>query len=206
MIRNIQAGVAALVLATAAGIAQADVASGGSITVDLTAPDAGVVGGTIAVVDGSFFLTAASTTGGDYLVYDATFSSTHHAPRFELVTGLVTGAYLASVTFTDGVNSAITLGGLTNVTGALASNTTNVFTFDLNGAGAYGLTQVGTYSGYNVISLTFNFDNVGDSLQLDAFSNPEPGTWALFGLGAAGLAGWSRRRRKARAARKSAQS
>ena len=57
MIRNIQAGLAVAVLAAAAGIAQADVATGGSITVDLT-PPAGVVGGTIAVVDGSIILTA----------------------------------------------------------------------------------------------------------------------------------------------------
>lgn len=41
-----------------------------------------------------------------------------------------------------------------------------------------------------------------DNVQVVA--NPEPGTWALFGLGAAGLAAFAARRRRARAARRSA--
>lgn len=203
MSRHLTAAIAAVVLAAVAASARADVATGGSVTIDLTEGSTSVPAN-IALIDGLFFLQATeSDGGGDFLVYDATFTGTQHSTRIELATGLVSGAYLSSVTFTDGANSAITLGGLTNVTGALQSNAVNVFTFDLNGAGAYGLTQIGTYSGYTTVSLTFNFDNNGDSLQLDAIANPEPGTWALFGLGAAGLAGWSRRRRKAAAARRS---
>ena len=50
------------------------------------------------------------------------------------------------------------------------------------------------------VSLTFVMIGPGTSFGINAVANPEPGTIALFGLGALGLVGLVRRRRKAKLA------
>lgn len=61
-------------------------------------------------------------------------------------------------------------------------------------------------------NFTFYLDNLGTTANVtsgvlidNVYINPEPGTMALFGLGAAGLAGLVLRRRKAAAAKKAAE-
>ncbi len=59
--------------------------------------------------------------------------------------------------------------------------------------------DVGNFSGYyDTIRVTFVID-FNESVVIDALSNPEPGTLALFGLGALGIAGAVARRRRRRA-------
>jgi len=63
-----------------------------------------------------------------------------------------------------------------------------------------GFALVGGYAGvqsYDTVRITFNFTAVGNRLNVDMVSNPEPGTIALFAFGAAGLGGFAWRRRKA---------
>ena len=61
------------------------------------------------------------------------------------------------------------------------------------------ITQVGSWThgqGYDTIRLTFSVTGLGTGLlTIDTIANPEPGTWALFGLGALGLGGLIRRRK-----------
>lgn len=56
---------------------------------------------------------------------------------------------------------------------------------------------------WNRIDVTFAFAAAGNKITIDTVSNPEPGTMALFGLGALGLVGLVRRRRKAAAVKTS---
>ncbi len=53
----------------------------------------------------------------------------------------------------------------------------------------------------DVVRITFSFTGVGTSFGINAVANPEPGTLALFGVGALGLVGLVRRRRRAAAAK-----
>lgn len=66
-----------------------------------------------------------------------------------------------------------------------------------------------SFSNFNSLLLTFTYTPNGGSnphtLLLDAVSNPEPGTMALFGLGALGLGGVAWRRRRAAKAKKAAE-
>lgn len=187
---------AAFVVA-ASGLARAEYASGGSVSVDLVNPT-NAANANVSLFDGALVFTATSDTDFDFLVYDATFSQLQQKLSVEIGTGAVSGAYLASVTFfnsSDPLNNLMLTNPLNSGSGALASGAVNIFDFTIG-----QFTEIGTYAGsYDTISLTFNFDTTGDTLQLDSIANPEPGTCALFGLGAAGLLGWTWRRRKARA-------
>jgi hypothetical protein len=63
--------------------------------------------------------------------------------------------------------------------------------------------QIGDLNGYDSVLAEFTFTQRGSSrLQIDLVANPEPGTLALFALGAAGLGGLAWRRRRGRAAAK----
>ncbi len=59
-----------------------------------------------------------------------------------------------------------------------------------------------TTTGYQSLFIDFTIVNSGDSITIDAISNPEPGTLALFGVGALALAGFAERRRRAAKAAK----
>lgn len=66
---------------------------------------------------------------------------------------------------------------------------------------AAGNRFVGVYTGaiptYTTFRAIFTFTGIGDSVSIDMVSNPEPGTWALFAFGLAGMAAFAWRRRNA---------
>lgn len=96
-------------------------------------------------------------------------------------------------------SSPFTVNGTSNQTLVLpgSGGTSN---YTLGGSFAFGTTV------YDRLNLTIRLTNNsgttliagGSSIGFDAISNPEPGTFALFGLGALGLGGMAWRRRAAR--------
>jgi hypothetical protein len=117
---------------------------------------------------------------------------TFPAGNYTSALSIFTGTYSASISLTK-----VEWGGGTFTLGspqAMAQNTTN------------NVTVTGGMSGLTFLKLTFTDTSNGDSnatFTLDAIrldsapaAVPEPGTLALFGLGAAGVGAWVVRRRK----------
>jgi hypothetical protein len=215
-----RASCVAAAVAVVAGLGQAafaDFASSVPIVVDTatlaepTSPEftvtGGISGSNVSSADGSlvFDLTLAGTGPRDVFVL-AQWSSPQTAetlPQIVIFTGTVSGAFLSSLEFDYGESASASWTAPTAADGALVGGA-NRFSFNFV-SGTYALTSSGGFgagSTYTSVAMTFQFPNTGDQLQLDAVSNPEPGTFALFGLGAAGLAWAVRRRRAAKRAAK----
>lgn len=111
---------------------------------------------------------------------------------------------------------SVTLDFMTWGTDNTVGNGDDSGTYSINqtlGAGPVDLFVTGPLNSFDTAFASTNYTYVyfhfsmgdGAVLTVDAFSNPEPGTIALFALGAAGLGGFAVKRRRARlAARRSA--
>ncbi len=146
----------------------------------------------------TFNLNIPSTWGNDLRV----FISMGNVPFSGTVVSPVYTFEVQSATYTDG-------DGTTFSTGVMAgSYFLQPFGTIVLPVAAFVNTAGGTIAGFDpgtVTSLQIVFvDTPGGSgnvqFQVDRISNPEPGTLALFGLGALGLGGFAMRRRKARKA------
>lgn len=150
-----------------------------------------------------------ATTGGLQLNSNGLYVITMTV-KFDLLTKPIPSDYpsvvLHGIVFDTGYTASLT--GLTWSTDGAGPVTTSAA---LNTALASGSTikvdgglftgLIGTSVNQLDIQFTVNSNGiVGQYFLLDAVSNPEPGTMALFGLGALGLGGAAWRRRKAKKA------
>ena len=129
-----------------------------------------------------------------------------------LFTGHVSSGVTVTVTQVDFFSSAATLNQATItvnnplmfVSAASQLNAQN--TLSTGNSGAYTTQANFLFSDIVRVQLTFSVTGytAGKTFEFDAIANPEPGTIALFGLGAAGLGGIAWRRRRARQASRAA--
>jgi hypothetical protein len=214
MLRDWMGRLAAAVVLAVAGAtsAFADFASGGANPFEVgTFTDNAGTGYTftnISAADGTYVFDKTLNDTSGSITFDAYFSAAQSRLTITIYSGTVTNAYLNVVFFTTQSGGAIAdnlNNPLTATEGALNQNGATSFTFHVGGASDNYLltTSGGTFTTWDQVTLTFAFDNSGDSLQFDALETPaipEPGTFALFALGAAGLGGVAMRRRRARVA------
>jgi hypothetical protein len=161
------------------------------------------------LVDGQFGLdvTGVGPTNGVYVVdffYNdqgpgrAPFAA---SPRGETEFNIYTGANQANVRvtaleyFNEAAGYASGSGTATGIPGStlLVPGRNR---FRPTGFALVNSFNVGTYDSVRV-TFVFNTGTAADRLQIDMIANPEPGTIALFGLGALGLGAMVRRRRNA---------
>lgn len=126
-------------------------------------------------------------------------------------TGHASTGVAVTVTQVDFFSSALTNNqatisvsdSLTFITAASQSYVPNL----LSTANVAGYSTQSNFSFNDIVRVQFTFSvtgyTSGATFEFDAIANPEPGTIALFGLGAAGLGGFAWRRRKARLAARS---
>lgn len=101
-----------------------------------------------------------------------------------LVDGTVTGTVTAQV---QSVNGSSVTGGKTTISGSNLSDALFPVSFALS-------------SQTDLTTITVRFDLTGSTaiFEMDTFGTPEPGTWALFGVGAVALLSVRRFRRRRR--------
>jgi PEP-CTERM motif-containing protein len=192
-------------LLAAAVPARADFSSGATISTvsgsftDNVLPDAGA----LAAYDGVFAFDMTANSPGSTL--EVTIPRASPGYRVLIYTGAASSAYLSRAVFVDPSLQTMEWDAAAPAEGALLPNFANRFAFQPAGGGVYAFdtTSMG-FTSPTVLVLTFQFDNAGDRLAIDAIANPEPGTLALFALGVAGLGGAAWRRRRAQRAQRDA--
>jgi hypothetical protein len=149
------------------------------------------------------FTTFTNTGGNGVRTLDVIFrfTNTVSAPGLT-VWGLsqTGGVTLDAITWQDNAQPGNSQSGSVTLGVAVPGASTNYEIYTATNAYNGDGWQVGVY---NHAILTFTFQD-GATLSIDAVSNPEPGTMALFALGAAGLGGFAWKRRKARVAKRTA--
>jgi hypothetical protein len=190
-----------------ADLAYASTAAAGGVTGTATITNAGNAAGVQN-------LTLATITRGATIPSTGTLTFTFAKANFAKGTNVdlvvYTGQYLnttppslTAIVYTSSGGGTATYTGAAITMGA--SPTGNHKTIPVTTAQA-SYTIVGSFN-WNAItnlSLTFSLGSGGGAtgtFTVDAISNPEPGAIALFGVGAAGLAGLIVRRRRGRGAR-----
>lgn len=211
---------AAAALLAAASAAQADTAliTEGFESFDSLASQGWVVrndSSAVGLVSQGFFggdfslLTAQAGTAASYAASSynvaaagATVSTWLITPTFSTATAVQVTFYAQAdqiAPYFDQIAYGFSTGGTTAASFTLSSPTTvgggwNLYTATL---AAQGAGTVGRFA-INYVGLADNANYVGiDTLSVNAV--PEPGTWAMFACGLAGLAGLARRRSQAAA-------
>lgn len=106
---------------------------------------------------------------------------------------------IQSATYTDGGGNTLSTGTMSGlyVLAPFSTRVIPVSQFTVT-VGAF---DPGTVTSLQVVFIEPSLVGSGNTqFQIDRISNPEPGTLALFGLGALGLGGFAMRRRKAKKA------
>lgn len=214
---SIRASLTAVAVLALAGSAFADLAfvtnTASAFGTTDGADQVGLTNGTANVlnaVDASFVTNTLNTdpnaNGGGFSVHTSITGTGGNDDWVLWIQNNVVGTvFLTQILITDaGGNTATTPGSYTvNLTG-VSPGTGNWINFRLpalprTGAGAYNYSSANfNFNTMATVDFVFSFAAVGDTLALNAISNPEPGTMALFALGAAGLGGFAWRRRNAR--------
>ena len=196
----------ALVLCAGASSAFADFqyASGAAETqLQGATATSGVIGNTTGQPDG-VTVTYTADGGGDVVILRFDFTGARQAPGllFYGITDGGSGVTITSLAWStdaalDGADPTSTTFTDANVPNASSTFELQSGTVDFNNGGFISGTS------YTSVFVTFTLPAAA-TLTIDAVSNPEPGTMALFALGAAGLGGFAWKRRKTRiAARRS---
>jgi hypothetical protein len=206
---------AALVVTAAASAAQADLVKANWAIVSGTSTEA-VTNITpfnetrFQAVDGLFGIDAfgAGPSNGQYVIdffyNDTVFSPLPGGnPNGQVETDIFCGAAQSNVTvnsivyFNQGAGIAA---GSASDTALIGSPVTLVAGRNRFIPGGFLLVNNFDIGTYNAVRVTFVFPNgtVADRLQIDMVSNPEPGTIALFAMGALGLGGFAWRRKNAK--------
>ncbi|MCG3136106.1 MAG: hypothetical protein HMLKMBBP_03930 [Planctomycetes bacterium] len=214
--------IAALTLLASGGAAFAEVQVPTSVSYPIPPNPAGTAdangAGALAAIDGTYYIAPSSaatyTTGMVFQLVLTIPALWGQDLRVHINTGRLPtdngspgGAELWQITsmvYTDA--SAVNTGWV--------GGTLNLNEYSVLVVPASSFTTVG-FNSNTVTTLTINFVNnyvpvfpgtgVTGPLEWDRISNPEPGTMALFGLGALGLGGMAWRRRKSAKAKAAAQ-
>jgi hypothetical protein len=181
--------------------------SGGGTNPAIPPPAGGVSAAPVRDIDGVYFNSGASGWAAN-----STLTMTLSIPT-DWGTDLrvfMTVAGVGGVPDQDGLNADVWQVTSLVFSDGVGTATANQQHFIHSGEGIVfdSFTLAGGFNANNVNSLTFTITNAGrgdgggGQFQFDAITNPEPGAFALFGLGAMGLGGYAWRRRKLRLAAK----